>query len=89
MRLKCRDCNKTQETGYYCDKCGEILTLCKDIRVNINLDNAEKLQELSGVGPILAEEIIQNRRFYNIYDLAVINGISKDMIESWKQEIVL
>jgi len=89
MRLKCRDCNKTQETGHYCETCGEILTLCKDIRVNINLDNAEKLQELSGVGPSLAEEIIQNRRYHNIYDLAAINGISKDMIEGWKQEIVL
>jgi len=89
MRLKCRDCNRTQEVGHYCEKCGEILTLCKDVRVNINVDNAEKLQELSGVGPMLAEEIIKNRRYYSIYDLSIINGISREMIEGWKDEIFL
>lgn len=53
--------------------------------VNINTDNIEKLCTLSGIGEAKAKAIIEyrneNGRFYSVYDLEKVSGISRKTIE--------
>jgi len=56
-----------------------------DDRINVNTASAAELESLPGIGPALAERIIEfrtvNGQFENIEELAQINGISVAMVE--------
>ncbi len=45
--------------------------------ININIASKEELQKIAGVGPVLAQRIINNRPFYSIYDLIKVSGIGE------------
>ncbi|HUV81225.1 MAG TPA: helix-hairpin-helix domain-containing protein [Patescibacteria group bacterium] len=45
--------------------------------ININTASKEELQKIAGVGPVLAQRIINNRPFYSIYDLIKVSGIGE------------
>ncbi|WIV10626.1 helix-hairpin-helix domain-containing protein [Proteiniborus sp. MB09-C3] len=61
-------------------------------KVNINTATKEELQSLSGIGPVLAERIIeyrQNHKFSNIDDIKKVAGIGDKKFESIKDFIVV
>jgi len=52
----------------------EIADVCP---ININNASKEDLGHLTGVGPVIAQRIIENRPFYSIYDLIKVSGIGE------------
>lgn len=84
--LLCSECGNKQETGLSCQACGSNLIIVT-YPININHDKSIVLQEISGVGPIFAQEIINNRPFESVWELKEISGINKDMIKEWKNYI--
>jgi competence protein ComEA len=48
-------------------------------KININTASVEKLQDLPGIGPARAAEIVKARPFKSLDDLKKINGISDDV----------
>ena len=61
--------------------------------VNINTAGSEELQTLRGVGPAIAERILQyrqeNGRFQKVEDLANVRGIGGAKLEKLKSEITI
>lgn len=61
--------------------------------IDINTADSEALQELSGIGPALAERIIAYREehgpFTAIEDLLEVKGIGEATLEEFRQEITL
>ena len=61
--------------------------------VNINKAGAEELQSLRGVGPALAERIIQYRtehgRFERVEDLSQVRGIGEAKFQKLKDHVSL
>ncbi|OGZ18007.1 MAG: hypothetical protein A2Z78_01100 [Candidatus Nealsonbacteria bacterium RBG_13_36_15] len=49
--------------------------------VDINIALEEELQKLTGIGPVLAQRIIEARPFYSINDLLRVNGIGEKTLE--------
>jgi competence ComEA-like helix-hairpin-helix protein len=49
-------------------------------KVNINTATFEELEMLPIIGNKKAKDIIKNRPYHNIYDIAKIKGIGKDSI---------
>ncbi|MFA4998918.1 MAG: helix-hairpin-helix domain-containing protein [Candidatus Paceibacterota bacterium] len=45
--------------------------------VNINTVSKEELQKLIGIGPTIAQRIIDARPFYSVYDLIKVSGIGE------------
>ncbi|MBV7363926.1 ComEA family DNA-binding protein [Actinomycetaceae bacterium TAE3-ERU4] len=82
--------NNSEEEGKYAKSAGNdgIFNRAK-ISIDINSATSNELQKIPGVGPALAERIIQSRkskgRFQNIEDLSRVKGISKRIIESVKE----
>lgn len=62
-----------------------------DDKININIANSEELQELTGVGPVTAQKIIdyrtQNGRFSSIEDIKNVSGIGDKTFEKMKEDI--
>ncbi len=62
-----------------------------DGKININTADSQELQELSGIGPVIAESIInyreENGRFKNIEDIKNVSGIGDKIFEKVKDEI--
>lgn len=52
--------------------------------ININTASADELQSLPGVGPVIAQAIIDGRDWADPADLSVIDGISADMVAGWQ-----
>jgi competence protein ComEA len=65
----------------------------KNIKVNINTANSEKLQTLPGVGPAMASKIIEYRnskgKFKTIEDLKNVSGIGDNKFNKLKDYIVV
>jgi competence ComEA-like helix-hairpin-helix protein len=49
--------------------------------VNINTASAEELQKITGIGPVLAQRIIETRPFYSLSDLIRVNGIGEATLQ--------
>lgn len=62
-------------------------------RVSLNQAEAEELEELPKIGPVLAARIIEYRTangpFKTLEDLLVIKGISHSVIEAIKDKVTL
>lgn len=63
----------------------------QDAPININTSGAEQLEELSGVGPALAERIISYREtnggFSSLDELAAVSGIGPSIIENIADDV--
>ena len=61
--------------------------------VNVNKASAEELQVIRGIGPSLAERIIQYRdehgRFEKVEDLVKVRGIGEAKFEKIKEQVSL
>ena len=57
--------------------------------VNINTASAEELQTLPGIGPVIAERIIQARPFTSIYQLRNVSGIGEVRFNDIKDLVVI
>lgn len=60
-------------------------------KININKASLEELQKINGVGPSLAQKIIQyrsaNGKFKNVEDLKNVSGIGEKKFEGIKEFI--
>lgn len=63
----------------------EGLTVETPLIYRMNTDTAEGLQELDGVGPTLAQRIIDGRPYFTESDLVEVQGISQAMIDGWTE----
>ena len=63
----------------------------QDNRLDLNTAGPEELQSLPGVGPVLAQRIVEYRRnnppFRRVEELLIIRGISRRRFERVQQEI--
>jgi len=50
-------------------------------KVNINTATKEELQKITGIGPVLAQRIIEARPFYSLNDLLKVKGIGQVTLE--------
>ena len=65
----------------------------KDVKVNINTANKEKLETLPGIGETTAQKIIdyreENGKFKNIEDIQNVSGIGDAKFNSLKDKITV
>lgn len=64
----------------------------KDPLISINTAEAEELQKLSGIGPTIAQKIIDYRRehpFQKLEDIMEVKGIGPRMFEKIREKICL
>jgi len=66
--------------------CLSFVSSCDDNQVDINSASAEELDELTGIGPVYAERIIEGRPYEFIDDLIDVNGIGEITLEKIKQQ---
>ncbi|MDP2664660.1 MAG: lamin tail domain-containing protein, partial [bacterium] len=62
---------------------------CKDGQININAANAALLDELTGIGPVKAQSIIEFRTqqaFYKVDDLTKVSGIGEATLVKIKEQ---
>ena len=62
-------------------------------RMNVNTATAEELQQVRGIGPVIAERIIQyreeNGNFETLDDLANVRGIGGSRFQQVKEQLVI
>jgi competence protein ComEA len=56
-------------------------------KINVNTASQEELETLSGVGPVTAEKIINNRSYSNLVDLQDKAGLSDGLLDKIKDSI--
>ncbi|HXP82511.1 MAG TPA: helix-hairpin-helix domain-containing protein [Verrucomicrobiae bacterium] len=61
--------------------------------IDLNVANAKELQELSGVGPVTAQRIIDLReksgRFHRVEDLLAVRGISQKKLDAMRPYVTV
>ncbi len=63
-----------------------ISALCEDGQIDINEASVSELEELSGIGPVKAEAIIDARPFESIDDLIDVYGIGEATLNNIKSQ---
>jgi len=61
----------------------------QELKVDINSASLEELINVKGIGPALAEKIINNRPFSSLDDLAKVQGIGTTSLKSIKSNLVI
>jgi competence ComEA-like helix-hairpin-helix protein len=61
----------------------------QELKVDINSASLEELINVKGIGPALAEKIINNRPFSSLDDLAQVQGIGTTSLKSIKSNLVI
>ena len=60
-------------------------------RISLNSANAQQLQEIPGVGPVIAERIVEwrtkNGPFHSVAELAEVSGIGPSMLERIEDQV--
>ena len=62
-----------------------VFTLAQE-RVDINTATIEELQEITGIGPVYAQRIIDNRPFSSLDDLLRVSGIGEKTLQKIKDQ---
>jgi competence ComEA-like helix-hairpin-helix protein len=57
-------------------------------KININTCSIEALESLDGIGPILAQRIIEGRPYTDIWELDAVKGIGPKTIEKIRERVV-
>ena len=57
--------------------------------VNINNDSLEKLDSLPGIGPVMAQKIIDGRPYEKIEDLLNVSGIGESLFSKIKELVCI
>lgn len=63
-----------------------VSAICKENQIDINIASLTELDKLIGIGPVLAQRIIDSRTFSSIDDLIKVNGIGNVTLEKIKQQ---
>lgn len=75
------------------EKQTDVETAPKRVKININTATAEELEALSGVGPALAQAIVDYREEYGDFaaeeDLLNVKGIGEAKLAGFRAEITL
>jgi len=56
------------------------------LSVDVNTASAEELQQLTGIGPVLAQGIIEARPFYSLDELTRVSRIGPKTLENIKEQ---
>jgi comEA protein len=61
--------------------------------ININTANSDELQQVPGIGPVTAEQILQMRKSYGAFksvdDLLAIKGLGKKRLEKMRKYLTV
>ncbi len=63
-----------------------VSALCEDNQIDINAASLSNLDKIIGIGPVLAQRIIDSRPFISVNDLIKVNGIGNITLEKIKQQ---
>ncbi len=63
-----------------------ICAVCESGQINVNSASLEKLDELSGIGPVKAQAIIDKRPFDSLDDLIDVYGIGPATLKKIKEQ---
>lgn len=61
-------------------------TKTKEQIIDINTASLKELQKLTGIGPVLAQRIIEARPFYSLEELTRVSGIGPKTLEEIKEQ---
>lgn len=64
------------------------LSHARDTPINVNYASEEALEGLPGIGPVLAERIIDGRPYVDIYELERIKGIGDKTMVKLRDKVV-
>lgn len=63
-----------------------ISSVCKDNQIDINSASLKELEDLSGIGPVKAQSIVDSRPFEKIDDLIKVKGIGEVTLNKIKEQ---
>jgi len=63
-----------------------VYAVCESGQIDLNSASLEKLDELSGIGPVKAQAIIDTRHFDSVDDLIDVYGIGESTLQKIKEQ---